>query len=295
MNKSQTDTDVHYLCITDPFSYLRPMIQAGQYHELKVLRIKDAGAYLNDGKDGILLPKKEMPRGTKQGDELTVFVYHDSEDRPIATTLHPKAIVGDIVKLKVVGNSRVGAFLDWGLMKDLLVPKSKQISPMRLGGEYLVHVYLDEKTGRVAASQYLEHLLSNDPLSVKEKDPVQLTVYRKTDLGYVMIINKQHTGLLHFNDVFRELEIGEQIEGYIKTIRPDHKIDLAVGKPGYQRVEDETGKIIRLLHEKNGFLPYHDKTDPETIYDVFGMSKKAFKMAIGKLYIEKNIYLLDNG
>ncbi len=271
------------------------MIQAGQYHNLKVLRIKEAGAYLDDGNQGILLPKKETPHGSKPGDELTVFVYHDSEDRPIATTRHPKAVVGDIVKLKVVGNSMVGTFLDWGLMKDLLVPKSKQISPMRLGGEYLVHVYLDEKTGRVAASQYLEHLLSNDELSVKEKDAVQLTVYRKTDLGFVMIINNQHTGLLHFNDVFRELEIGEQIEGYIKTIRADHKIDLAVGKPGYQRVEDETGKIIRLLHEKDGFLPYHDKTDPETIYEVFGMSKKAFKMALGKLYKEKKIHLLDNG
>jgi predicted RNA-binding protein (virulence factor B family) len=236
-----------------------------------------------------------MPYGTRQGDELTVFIYHDSEDRLIATTKNPKAIVGDIVKLKVVGNSRAGAFLDWGLMKDLLVPKSKQISPMRLGGEYLVHVYLDDRTGRVAASQYLEHLLSNDELTIKEKDAVRLTVYRKTDLGYVMIINNRHIGLLHFSDVFRELETGDQLDGYIKTIRPDHKIDLAIGKEGYQRVEDEAGKILRLLHEQGGFLPYHDKSDPEEIYAFFGMSKKAFKMAVGKLYKEKKLFILDNG
>ena len=278
-----------------PFLTFGQMLQAGQYHKLKVLRIKDAGAYLDDGSDGILLPKKEMPRGTRQGDELTVFVYHDSEDRPIATTLHPKAVVGDIVKLKVVGNSKVGAFLDWGLMKDLLVPKSKQLTPMRLGGEYLVHVYLDERTGRVAASQYLEHLLSNDELTVKEKESVHLVVYRKTDLGYVMIINNKHTGLLHDSDVFRELEPGDQVEGFIKTIRPDQKIDLALGKPGYQRVEDEAGKILRLLHEAGGYLPYHDKTDPEKIYAVFGMSKKAYKMAVGKLYKEKKVELTEQG
>lgn len=271
------------------------MIQPGQYNRLTVDRMKEAGAFLNDGKQGLLLPKRFVPKGTRVGDELTVFVYHDSDDRLIATTQHPKAVVGDIALLKVVGNSPHGAFLDWGLMKDLFVPKSKQISPMRLGGEYLVQLYIDEQTGRIAANQYLEHLLSNEELTVKEKEVVQLIVYRKTDLGYVMIINNKHIGLLHFNEVFRELEVGDRMEGYIKTIRPDHKIDLTLGKPGYQRVEDESSKILRLLQEHNGYLPYHDKSDPDEIYAFFGMSKKAFKMAVGKLYKERKVELTTTG
>lgn len=271
------------------------MIQAGQYNRLTVDRIKEAGVFLNDGQQGILLPKRFVPKGTRVGDELTVFVYHDSDDRLIATTQHPKAVVGDIAMLRVVDTSAHGAFLDWGLMKDLFVPKSKQLSPMRLGGEYLVHLYIDEKTGRVAASQYLEHLLSNEELTVKEKDVVQLIVYRKTDLGYVMIINNKHLGLLHFNEVFRDLQVGDRLEGYIKTIRPDLKIDLTLGKPGYQRVEDEASKILRLLQEHNGYLPYHDKSDPDAVYAFFGMSKKAFKMAAGKLYKERKIELTKTG
>ncbi len=271
------------------------MIRPGHYNRLTVDRMKEAGAFLNDGKQGLLLPKRFVPKGTRVGDELTVFVYHDSDDRLIATTQQPKAVVGDIALLKVVGNSPHGAFLDWGLMKDLFVPKSKQISPMRLGGEYLVQLYIDEQTGRIAASQYLEHLLSNEELTVKEKEVVQLIVYRKTDLGYVMIINNKHIGLLHFNEVFQELEVGDQLEGYIKTIRPDQKIDLTLGKPGYQRVEDESSKILRLLQEHNGYLPYHDKSDPDEIYSFFGMSKKAFKMAVGKLYKERKIELTTTG
>lgn len=271
------------------------MIQVGQWNRLRVERIKEAGAYLNDGAGGILLPRRFVPRGTQPGDELTVFVYHDSEDRPVATTQQPRAVVGDIALLQVVGTSRHGAFLHWGLMKDLLVPKNKQLEPMRLGGWYLVHVYVDEKTGRIAASQYLEHLLSNDVLTVKEKEPVELLVYRKTDLGYVMIINKRHTGLLHFSDVFRELEVGERLVGFIKKIRPDHKIDLGIGRPGYLRVEDAAARILRLLHENHGYLPYHDKSDPDAIYEFFGMSKKAFKMAVGKLYKERKIELTGNG
>ncbi|HMO34283.1 MAG TPA: S1-like domain-containing RNA-binding protein [Lacibacter sp.] len=271
------------------------MIQAGNYNRLQVQRLKEAGAYLDDGASGILLPKRFVPRGTRVGDELTVFVYHDSEDRLIATTQHPRAVVGDIALLKVVGNSPHGAFLDWGLMKDLFVPKSKQRTPMRLGGEYLVYLYVDAQTGRVAASQYIEHLLSNEPLTVKEKEVVELLVYRETEIGYEMIINNRHTGLLHFNEVYRPLRTGDRVEGYIKTIRPDHKIDLTLGRPGYTRVEDEAGKILRQLEKNNGFLPYHDKSGADAIYEEFGMSKKAFKMAVGKLYKERIIELVNGG
>jgi uncharacterized protein len=271
------------------------MIQVGQYNRLTVQRIKDTGAFLEDGKEGLLLPKRFVPGGTKIGDELTVFVYHDGEDRLIATTQHPFAVVGDIAFLKVVGLSPHGAFMDWGLMKDLFVPRSKQVSPMRLGGEYLVHVYIDEQTGRIAASQYIEHLLSNENLTVKELDIVDLIVYRETELGYAVIINNKHNGLLYFNEVFQPLAIGDKLQGFIKTIREDGKIDVAPGKPGYQKVEDEAAKIMRLLKEHNGYLPYHDKSAPEEIYDFFGMSKKVFKMTVGKLYKEKKIELTKTG
>jgi len=271
------------------------MIQVGQYNSLIVQRIKDAGAYLDDGIEGILLPKRFVPNGTKIGDEIRVFVYHDSENRLIATTLIPKAVVGDIALLKVVDISSHGAFVDWGLMKDLLVPKSKQISPMRLGGEYLVTLYIDAQTGRVAASQYIEQLFSNEEITVVEKEIVDLIVYRQTDLGYAMIINKKHIGLLHQNEVFMDINIGDQLQGFIKTIRPDNKIDVTIGKPGYQKTEDESSKIMRLLQEHDGYLPYHDKSEPEEIYSFFGMSKKTFKMTLGKLFKERKIELTKTG
>jgi len=271
------------------------MIQVGQYNRLKVQRFKDAGAFLEDGKEGLLLPKRFVPAGTNIDDELTVFVYHDSEDRLIATTQHPLAVVGEIALLKVVGLSPHGAFLDWGLMKDLFVPRSKQLSPMRLGGEYLVQVYIDEQTGRIAATEYIEQLLSNEELTVKELDEVDLIIYRETELGYEVIINNKHLGLLYSNEVYQNISIGDKLKGFIKTIRPDNKIDVALGKPGYQRVEDEAEKILRLLAQQNGYLPYHDKSSPEDIYNVFGMSKKTFKMTLGKLYKEKKIELTKTG
>jgi predicted RNA-binding protein (virulence factor B family) len=271
------------------------MIHVGQYNRLKVQRFKDAGAFLEDGKEGLLLPKRFVPAGTNINDELTVFVYHDSEDRLIATTQHPLAVVGEIALLKVVGLSPHGAFLDWGLMKDLFVPRSKQISPMRLGGEYLVQVYIDEQTGRIAATEYIEQLLNNEELTVKELDEVDLIIYRETELGYAVIINNKHLGLLYSNEVYQNISIGDKLKGFIKTIRPDNKIDVALGKPGYQRVEDEAEKILRLLTQQNGYLPYHDKSSPEDIYNVFGMSKKTFKMTLGKLYKEKKIELTKTG
>lgn len=271
------------------------MIEVGNYNRLIVQRLKDAGAYLDNGKEGILLPKRFVPIGTKAGDELTVFIYHDSEDRLIATTQHPFAVVGDFAYLKVVGNSSHGSFLDWGLMKDLFVPRSKQISPMHLDGEYLVHLYIDVQTGRIAASQYIEHLLSNEELTVKEKEEVDLIIYRETELGWSVIINNKHLGLLYANEVFQPIQAGDKVNGFIKQIREDGKIDVALGKIGYNKVEDEATKILRLLNENNGYLPYHDKSEPKAIYNFFGMSKKVFKMTLGKLYKEKKIELTQTG
>lgn len=270
-------------------------VKVGQFNTLKVSRKVEFGFYLEDGAEGILLPKRFAPGHLNIDDEIEVFVYHDSDNRLIATTQKPKAVVGEIAKMKVVSVTKQGAFLDWGLMKDLFVPASKQVSGMRLGGEYLVMLYIDEMTGRVAATEKVENLMSNEELTVKEMELVDLLVYRTSELGFVMIINNKHIGILHGNEVFQPLEIGDRVKGFIKKIRPDNKIDLILGKPGYTKVEDETAKIMRLLTENNGYLPYNDKSDPTDIYAFFGMSKKAFKMTTGNLYKQKKIQFTQTG
>ena len=233
------------------------MVNAGEYITLSVIRKTDFGVFFDDGAEGILLPNRFVPLNIQMGDKLQVFIYHDSEDRLIATTQKPLGIVGDIVKLKVVSATAQGAFLDWGLMKDLFVAKSQQITGMRVNGEYLVKIYRDDKTGRVAATEKFASDLSNDNLTVSVLDEVNLIVYRRTDIGYVVIINNKHTGVLHHNEIYRSISVGDKFKGFIKNINPENNnIDVAAGKPGYQRVEDETGKIVRLLNENKGF-PTH--------------------------------------
>ncbi|MFC4262315.1 S1 RNA-binding domain-containing protein [Ferruginibacter yonginensis] len=271
------------------------MILAGQYNEMKVLRTVEFGVYLDDGNEGILLPKRFVPDGLVEGDTINVFVYHDSEDRLIATTQQPLGIVGDFVKLKAVSVTPLGAFLDWGLMKDLFVPKSQQITGMRPLGEYLVKIYRDEQTGRTAATERIEQFLNNDVLTVAEGDEVDMVVMRRTDIGYLMIINKQHTGVLHLNEVYRTIGVGDHFKGFVKKIYPDNRIDVVAGKKGYTRVEDETTKVLRLLKENDGYLPYNDKSDPEAIYLFFGMSKKTFKMTTGNLYKNRKISFEKTG
>lgn len=274
---------------------LTRMIEVGRFNTLKVLRAVDFGLFLDDGKEGILLPKRFVPAGLKPGDEVRVFIYHDSEDRLIATTQQPLGVVGDIVPLKAVTVTNQGAFLDWGLMKDIFVPKSKQLMAMRVGGTYIVRIYIDEQTGRVTATEKIEPFLSNDTLTVKEKEQVNLIVYRRTDIGYTVIINGKHTGVLHFNEIYRNIQVGDTMQGFIKTIREENKIDVALGVPGYERVGGEAGKILAMLKDQGGFLPYHDKSDPEDIYSAFAMSKKTFKMAIGQLFKQKLIEISDHG
>jgi predicted RNA-binding protein (virulence factor B family) len=271
------------------------MIKMGEYNFLKVIKEKPMGVFLDDGAEGILLPKRYVPGGTKTGDELKVFLYYDSEDRPIATTQSPYGVLGDIVKLKVVDVTPQGAFLDWGLMKDLFIPKSKMKTYMVRNGEYLVKIVMDEKTGRLSATEKLEPYLSNENLTIKEKEIVDLTVYRKTDIGYEVIINNVHKGILHNNEIYRNIAIGDKFKGFIKNILPENKIDVAAGKPGYSRVEDEAEKILRLLNENNGYLPFHDKSSPEDIYSFFGMSKKTFKMTTGNLYKQHKISFTKTG
>lgn len=271
------------------------MIRMGEYNVLKVIKEKAMGVFLDDGDIGILLPKRFVPPGTRSGDEIKVFLYHDGEDRPIATTQKPYGVLGDIVKLKAVSVTHQGAFLDWGLMKDLFIPKSKMQNYMRPLGEYLVKIVMDEQTGRLAATEKLEPFLSNENLTVKTKDEVELIVYRKTEIGYEVIINQLHKGVLHFNEVYRNVEIGDKFPGFIKNILPGNKIDIAAGKSGYSRVEDEAEKVLRLLNENNGYLPYHDKSSPEDIYSFFGMSKKTFKMTTGNLYKQHKVLFTKTG
>ena len=271
------------------------MIKTGDYNILKVLRKVEFGIYLDDGGEGILLPKRFAPDNAKEGDELKVFVYHDGEERLIATTQQPYGAVGDFVKLRTVSVTPQGAFMEWGLMKDLFVPKSQQITGMRPNGEYLVKIYRDEQTGRAAATERVEQFLNNDTLTVNEGAEVNLIVLRRTDIGYLMIINNTHTGVLHFNEVYRTIGTGDKFRGFIKKIYPDNKIDVVAGQSGYKRVENEAEKVLRLLKENNGYLPYYDKSDPEDIYTFFGMSKKTFKMTTGNLYKERKISFEKTG
>jgi len=271
------------------------MVRMGEYNLLKVIKVKDMGVFMDNGEEGILMPKRFVPPGTRIGDELNVFLYHDGEGRPIATTQTPLGVLGDIVKLKAVSVTPQGAFLDWGLMKDLFIPKSGMISFMRPMGEYLVKIVMDEQTGRVAATEKLERFLSNEVLTVKEKEEVNLLVYRQTEIGFEVIINNQHKGMLHSNEIYRPIQIGDHFAGFIKNILHENKIDVSAGKPGYQRVENEAEKILRLLNENNGYLPYHDKSSPEEIYEFFHISKKTFKMTTGNLYKQKKILFTDAG
>lgn len=272
------------------------MIQAGSYYTLRVVKMVDFGAYLDGEEAGeILLPKRYVPKGLRVDDELEVFLYHDGESRLIATTDKPKGIVGDIMVLEVKDIMHQGAFLEWGIMKDLFLPLSQQASVLYKGMKIPVLIYLDEMTGRVAATEKFQHKLKNNELTLKELDAVNLMVSRKTELGYEVIINSAHIGLIHFSDVFHELKIGDRLKGFIKRVLPENKIDVMPGERGYKRVESETEKIIRLLQENDGYLPYHDKSNPEEIYDFFGMSKKTFKMVIGGLYKDGKIELTKSG
>jgi predicted RNA-binding protein (virulence factor B family) len=271
-------------------------INVGQFNLMRVDRKVDFGFYMDDGGEGILLPKRFVPSGLQIDDTISVFVYHDSDNRLIATTQEPFAVVGDIAALKVVEVTSQGAFLDWGLMKDLFVPVSQQLSTMRLGGKYLVKLYIDAQTGRVAATEKIDKQISNDILTVKEGEKVKIQVYRESEIGYVVIVNQVHQGLVYKNEVFTHLHIGQFIdEAFVKKIREDNKLDIGLGKQGVEKLADDNQKIMSLLKLHKGFLPYHDKSAPDDIYAFFGMSKKAFKMNVGMLYKLKLISIEEDG
>ncbi len=272
------------------------MVQIGRFNILSVVKTLDFGIYLDGGKLGeILMPTRYVPEDTEIGDELNAFIYLDSEDRLIATTEFPKAQVGEFALLKVVSVNNYGAFLDWGLMKDLLVPYREQAMTMELGKEYLVYVFLDDETNRIAATAKLDKYLDNIMPEYEEGEEVDLIIANQTDIGYNAIVNSKHWGLLYANEVFSELRKGQVITGYVKKLRDDDKIDLTLYKPGYEKVEGIAGDILNRLKESAGFLPISDKTDAEIIYLKLGISKKNFKKAIGSLFKQKLITIEDSG
>ena len=272
------------------------MITIGKTYKLKAIKKLDFGVYL-DAEDlyEVLLPKKYVPRDLAMGDEIEVFLYLDSEDRPVATTLKPKAQLGEFAYLPVVDVNNTGAFLDWGLEKDLFVPFGEQHRPMEVGHSYIVYVYLDKIKGRLTASSKIDKFLDDErPHDFTPQQPVHLLIANTTDLGFKAIINNSHWGVLYQSDVFQRLSFGQSIDGFIKRIRPDGKIDLSL--QGGKETRDKYEKIILdYLKNQNGFAPIHDKSDPEIISDVFGMSKKAFKKAIGSLYKQRIINIEKDG
>lgn len=272
------------------------MIEIGKINTLEVVRETDNGLYLDGEELGeILMPKKFVSDEVKSAGWADVFVYTDSEDRLVATTEKPYAKVGEFALMRVVAVSRFGAFLDWGLPKDLLVPFREQKADMLEGRSYIVHVFLDLQTKRIAASAKLDKFLDNTPAEYKMGDEVQLLIADETELGYKAIVNDEHWGMLYKNQIFKPLVIGEKITGYINKVREDEKIDLLLEKPGYEKVDAISEKILQVLTENRGFLAVSDKTSPEMIQAMFGISKKNFKKAIGGLYKKRIINFDSDG
>jgi len=271
------------------------MMTIGHTVELEVVKAVDFGFYLDAEDLGeVLLPNKNAPDDLSVGDTVDVFLYLDSEGRPVATNKAPKAQVGEFAYLKVVDTSAVGAFLDWGLDKDVLVPFAEQHLPMEVGHSYLVHIFIG-LDGRIIASSKIDKFLDDEkPHDFKPQQKVDLIIANSTELGYKAIINHSHWGVLYKNDVFQRLSFGQYKKGFIKYVRPDGKIDLSL--QGGQETRDKYAKIIlNHLRKHNGFAPVHDKSDPKLIADLFGMSKGAFKKAIGGLYKQRVISIEKDG
>ncbi len=273
------------------------MLQIGNYNTLRVVKEVDFGIYLDGGEEfgEILMPKRYVHEGTEVDSEIEVFIYNDSEDRLIATTEHPYAEVGEFKFLRVKAVNQTGAFLDWGLMKDLLVPYREQRSKMIEGGTYLVYIYLDAESNRIAASAKVNKYLDNVMPAYDEGEEVSLLIAEKTDLGYKAIIQNTHWGMIYENEVFTPLVIGSYVKGYIKKIREDDKIDVSLQKDGYEQVDAISQGILEKLTEAGGFLAVSDKSPAEMVYQMFGISKKNFKKAIGALYKKKIITIDKEG
>ncbi|MEN8200562.1 MAG: S1-like domain-containing RNA-binding protein [Thermodesulfobacteriota bacterium] len=269
------------------------MLQIGRVNRLRVNGTQAYGVHLDGGEAGdILLKNKDVHGNCQPGDELEVFVYVDREDRLQATTRTPHATVGQFASLRVVATTSSGAYLDWGLENDLFVPKSEQQNNMVEGKSYVVFVFLSERNNRITASSKLAKFLSPQPPDYREGEEVELMLYEKTAMGYGALVNRSHVGMIYDNEVFQKLQLGQELKGYIKKIRQDQKIDLSLQQSGYQRVDDISRAILNTIEENGGRVAVTDKSPPDEIYALFGVSKKVFKKAIGALY-KKQLVVLD--
>lgn len=280
----------------------KKMLKIGKYNSLTILRDTKVGLFLGnpekdpEGIHDVLLPNKYVPNEFEIGEELIVFVYLDHEQRPVATTLEPYILLNEFALLRVNYINQVGAFMDWGMEKDILVPFKEQARPMEKGKRYLVYLYMDEKTNRLVASSKTNQFLNNDDLTVENGEEVELIVSHITEIGINVIINEKHKGLLYKDEVYDDaIRTGDRMRGFIKNIRPDNKIDVSLQKQGYESIEPNAEKILGELRASRGFLRLNDNSHPEDIKTVLKMSKKTFKKAIGALYKEKLIEIKEDG
>ena len=272
------------------------MITLGQVNTLEILRETDHGAYLIDDEDNqVLLPNRYVPETFKIWDKIDVFVYLDNEERPVATTDMPFIKRDDFALLRCNQVTDYGAFLDWGLVKELFCPFSEQAFKMKPGGWYLVHCYLDEKTNRLVASSKTNRFLDNKELTVKEFDEVDLIVSHPSEIGMNVIVNKKHIGLIYKDNIFSDISVGDRLKGVVKKVRPGNKLDIALGQIGYRNIEPNAERILQELQDNSGFLNLNDKSSPDAIKDTLQMSKKNFKKAIGTLYKNRQIEIKSDG
>ena len=272
------------------------MIKIGEHNTLEILRETDPGLYLGDTQENVvLLPHRYKPENFSIGDMLEVFVYLDYDERPVATTLTPHILLNDFGYLHCSDVNEFGAFMDWGVQKQLFVPFKEQARPMKVGNWYIVYMYMDMQTNRLVGSSKTNKYLNNDTVTLKKFDQVSIMVTHITDLGANVIINGTHKGLIFINDIFEDIRTGDTMKAYIKRVREDNKIDVVLQSPGYRSIEPNANFILEELKAAGGFMSLHDKSDPQDIKNELGMSKKSFKKAIGTLYKDKQIQIKQDG
>ncbi|CAK7034871.1 MAG: Conserved virulence factor B [Bacteroides fragilis] len=271
-------------------------IELGKFNQLEVVKQVDFGMYLDGGEEGeILLPTRYVPEDCKLGDWLNVFLYLDNEERLIATTLTPLVQVGEFACLEVSWVNQFGAFLNWGLMKDLFVPFSEQKMKMQVGNKYVIHAHIDDESFRIVASAKVDRYLSKEKAAYQPGEEVNILIWQKTDLGFKAIIENMYSGLLYDSEIFQTLHTGDVLKTYVKQVREDGKIDLILQKPGFEKIDDFSKTLHRYITEHGGWIGLTDKSPAEEIYDTFGVSKKTFKKAVGDLYKKRLILLHEDG
>ena len=272
------------------------MIKIGEHNTLEILRETDPGLYLGDTQENVvLLPHRYKPENFNIGDMLEVFVYLDYDERPVATTLTPHVLLNDFGYLHCSDVNEFGAFMDWGVQKQLFVPFKEQARPMKVGNWYIVYMYMDMQTNRLVGSSKTNKYLNNDSVTLKKFDQVSIMVTHITDLGANVIINGTHKGLIFINDIFEDIRTGDTMKAFVKSVRDDNKIDVVLQSPGYRSIGPNANFILEELKAAGGFMSLHDKSDPQDIKNELGMSKKSFKKAIGTLYKDKQIQIKQDG